>query len=44
MGVHNISNIHPVKDVLQLIRGRYPTSRHKSKKTDELCVWCLVVV
>ena len=41
VGVHEISNVHPVRDVLQLICGRYRASRHKSKKSDR---WVMCVV
>ena len=40
MGVHDISKVNPVGRVLQLIRGRYRASRHKSTKLDRLCAWC----
>ena len=45
MGVHSISNVNPVRKVLQLIRvggggGGDHASRHNSQKLDELCAWC----
>ena len=36
-----ISNHNPVREVYQLIRGRYRACRHKKERNHGVCVWCI---
>ena len=40
VSVDAIANHNAVRNVHQLVRGRYRASRHNKEKGDGICVWC----